>query len=51
MTRFIAEHFRPDGKPKKAYRTEIEAALAADDCGKDYYVCAFCGHFHIGGKP
>lgn len=50
MTRLLAEHFRPDGKPKTAYPTQTEAQRAAHAYGKRWaYRCGFCGKFHIGG--
>ena len=50
MTRLLAEHFRPDGKPKQSYRTEAEAKRAAYAHNRDHYRCRFCGGWHIGRR-
>ena len=49
-TRLLGEHFRPDGKPKQSYRTEVKAYDAAKLHGKTYYRCSFCGKWHIGKR-
>lgn len=48
--RVAAEHFRPDGKPKKAYRSEREADRAAYAHNRQAYKCSFCPHWHIGAR-
>lgn len=45
-TRFVAEHFREDGKPKQPFKTEQEA-LAFDTMNDMHvYQCSFCGKWH-----
>ena len=48
--RLISEHFRTDGKPKRAWPNEHAAAQAALSYEKEYYRCTLCGHFHLGSS-
>jgi hypothetical protein len=48
MKRLVAEHFRPDGRAKRAWRTEAEAKRAAYAYNREAYRCTFCGQWHIG---
>jgi hypothetical protein len=47
-------HWRADGSPKTAYRTQRDALSVADerrtDAGVDLnvYVCTFCSAWHVG---
>jgi hypothetical protein len=43
----VSEHFRADGRPKKAL-SRSEAKSAAYRAGKRAYECGFCGAWHIG---
>jgi hypothetical protein len=51
MTRLVAEHFNPDGRPKRSFAYAFDCAKYLED--KDwvglfgYYRCKFCGHWHL----
>lgn len=42
----VREHFREDGLPKVP-RTEQEARDYASERGLDFYLCTFCGAWHV----
>ena len=52
----MASHVTRDGSPKKAYRTQSEAASAAqlawtvDHVDLDTYRCDVCHQWHIGRR-
>jgi hypothetical protein len=43
----VSEHFRADGRPKKALSYE-DARREAYHANKRAYECEFCGAWHIG---
>ena len=43
--RLLGEHFRADGKPKKAYANRC-AALYLAPLNATAYRCSWCGHWH-----
>lgn len=44
--RLVAEHFRFDGKPKQAFKTEEEAERFDMMNDMHVYQCGFCGKWH-----
>jgi hypothetical protein len=52
----LGAHWRADGAPKKAYRSQGEAQAAADDrrlesgADLDVYCCDFCQAWHMGNR-
>ncbi|MHB8693319.1 MAG: hypothetical protein ACYDHH_18960 [Solirubrobacteraceae bacterium] len=51
MTRPLAQHFGPSGKPKRAFASQADAARFlnrhAAAAGTRVYLCDFCGHWHL----
>lgn len=54
MTRLVAEHFGPRGKPKRAFDTLAAASEFRRNTNgtkrKRIYRCGVCGAFHLGRK-
>lgn len=52
MTRLLAEHFKADGTPKRAYADRALAVAAVGKGRQHVYRCKFCGAWHraSGGK-
>jgi hypothetical protein len=48
--RIVGSHFRKDGKPKTAYKSEAVARAEAARLGMHYYRCDFCDRFHLTSK-
>lgn len=46
--RLLSEHFREDGKPKRALGLN-EARDEAHKTSKHFYLCSFCMQYHLGG--
>ena len=52
----LGGHWRSDGTPKTAYRSQGEAHAVADDrrfesgAGLDVYLCDFCQAWHMGNR-
>lgn len=44
-----AQHFRRDGRAKRAYPTRQDAEVEAERHHKRVYLCDFCKRWHIGG--
>lgn len=44
-TRLVGEHFRRDGRPKRAWPTKIKAETGIDR-DQIAYRCGFCGRWH-----
>ena len=52
-TRTTLGHYRPDGKPKRAFATREEAERVANrqTDGQAAYRCIVCESFHVGHPP
>ena len=48
--RIVPDHFRSDGKPKRAYPNEQIARAEAARLGMSFYRCDFCGRYHLASK-
>jgi hypothetical protein len=48
--RIVGSHFRKDGKPKTAYKSEAVARAEAARLGMAYYRCDFCDRFHLASE-
>lgn len=48
--RLIPEHFNMVGDPKKRFKTQDDAELAAWMNGMKCYECSFCGDWHLANK-
>lgn len=48
--RLVGEHFRSDGKPKRAYPDATIAREEAERLGMSFYRCEFCGKYHLTSK-
>jgi hypothetical protein len=44
--RFVGEHFKKDGQPKRTYATRREAIDAPSRGDQKVYRCGFCGGWH-----
>lgn len=47
MARIIGEHFRRDGRPKRAFASKPEAWAWAIKRKQHAYYCRFCQHWHV----
>jgi hypothetical protein len=49
--RLLGEHFKRDGRPKRAFADQSAAQAEAIRSRKAHvYRCKFCGQWHVGGR-